>query len=121
MTTPQKARWLCGCYQLDDGGLNPGYACLRRQLAHWKDRAEKAEARATKRDQDFIEKCLEGNASAHVVIESGVIPGVSYPCRCDECRVTAMKMDAAGFLDDVKDAWWHVPAAEAARDGGGKK
>ena len=54
-----------------------------------------------------IERLInEGSAAAHVIIESGVNPGVDYPCRCDECRLVAQKMDEAGYLEGVKDRWW---------------
>jgi hypothetical protein len=48
----------------------------------------------------------EHAAACHVIIEAGVIPGISYPCRCMECRTVAIRMDEAGYLDNVKDRWW---------------
>lgn len=54
-----------------------------------------------------IEKRLdEADACAHVIIEAGVIPGISYSCRCDECRLVAKSMDEAGYMDGVHDRWW---------------
>jgi hypothetical protein len=41
---------------------------------------------------------------AHVIVEAGVVPG-EY-CRCEACRSVAVAMDAAGFLEHVKDRWW---------------
>ena len=57
-------------------------------------------------------------ASAHVIIEAGIVPGVSYPCRCDECCMVARRMDDAGYLDDVPepDRWWKTPEKGASDD-----
>jgi hypothetical protein len=46
------------------------------------------------------------NAMAHVLIEDGVVPGVSDHCRCDECKLVAVSMAEAGYLDRVTDKWW---------------
>lgn len=48
----------------------------------------------------------ERNAACHVIVESGVVPGISYPCRCEECRAVAKQMASAGYLDRVTDKWW---------------
>ena len=48
----------------------------------------------------------DANASAHVLIENGVIPGITAPCRCEECRHIAQLMDDANYLDRVTDRWW---------------
>ena len=47
-----------------------------------------------------------GYASAHVLIESGVIPGITTNCRCEQCRLVAKSMAEAGYLDDMCDRWW---------------
>ena len=47
-------------------------------------------------------------ATAHVLIEAGVIPGVNVDCRCDECRLVAQAMDEAGYMDRVQDRWWEA-------------
>lgn len=48
----------------------------------------------------------EACAMAHVIVEAGIVPGVDFPCRCDECRLVAKKMDDAGYLDATTDKWW---------------
>lgn len=48
----------------------------------------------------------EGCAMGHVIVEAGINPGIDYSCRCEECRFVAVKLDEAGFVDDVKDRWW---------------
>ncbi len=51
-----------------------------------------------------------GSASAHLIVEAGVIPGISCSCRCSECRMVAVAMAEAGYLDRVTDRWWEHPA-----------
>lgn len=48
----------------------------------------------------------ERDAMAHVIVEASVVPGISYPCRCEECRAVAKQMASAGYLDWVTDKWW---------------
>ena len=56
----------------------------------------------------------QSSAAAHVIIEAGVIPGIDYPCRCQECLSVAVSMDDAGYLERVKDRWWlDAQAAES--------
>jgi len=55
----------------------------------------------------------ERNAACHVIAEAGVVPGIDYPCRCDECRMVAQKMAEAGYLDRVKDKWWEHDSEKA--------
>ena len=47
-----------------------------------------------------------GSAAAHLIVESGIVPGVTTSCRCSECKMIAKKMDEAGYLSRVKDRWW---------------
>jgi len=49
-----------------------------------------------------------GLATAHLLIEAGVVPGVSVPCRCEKCKLVAESMDDAGYMDDVRDRWWET-------------
>jgi hypothetical protein len=51
------------------------------------------------------------NESAHVIVEAGVVPGVDYSCRCEQCRSIAQRMDEAGYLDRITDRWWKSAAA----------
>lgn len=60
-------------------------------------------------------------ALAHVVLESCVTPGVSYSCRCDECRSVAKNLDEAGFLESEKDRWWVDSPADSIGDVKGDK
>jgi hypothetical protein len=54
-----------------------------------------------------LKSAIEDSQSfAHVMIENGVVPGVTSSCRCDDCRHTARRMAEAEYLDDVKDRWW---------------
>lgn len=46
------------------------------------------------------------NAMSHVIVTGGIVPGVDYPCRCEECRWVAVGMAEAGYLDHVQDRWW---------------
>lgn len=48
------------------------------------------------------------NAMSHVIVEAGIVPGIDYRCRCDECRAVAVGMAEAGYLDHVTDRWWDV-------------
>lgn len=50
----------------------------------------------------------ECQASAHVIIVSGTCPGITSLCRCDECRMIAIKMDDAGYMDccGLHNRWW---------------
>jgi hypothetical protein len=48
----------------------------------------------------------ERDAMAHVIVEAGVVPGISYPCRCEYCRSVAKSMAEAGYLNRVNDKWW---------------
>ena len=48
----------------------------------------------------------ESQAFAHVLIENGILPGISSTCRCEDCKLTAVKMDEAGYMDRVSDRWW---------------
>jgi hypothetical protein len=61
---------------------------------------------------DSSSTSAEAQAFAHVIIEAGVIPGISAACRCEECRLTAQKMDEAGYLDFVEDRWWNEPLTQ---------
>ena len=53
--------------------------------------------------KDKIEECWR---LVHVTIADGTIPGITNPCRCEECRAVAKQMDEAGYLDGVDDRWW---------------
>ena len=46
------------------------------------------------------------NANTHLIVEAGIIPGITCYCRCSECRLVAEAMDEAGYLTRVKDRWW---------------
>lgn len=46
------------------------------------------------------------NAMAHLIVANGIVPGCSASCRCDECRLVAIAMDEAGYLDRIHDRWW---------------
>lgn len=60
-----------------------------------------------KEQQETIsKKCDECSRFAHVIVESGFIPGVDSACRCSECQYVAKGMANAGFLSRVKDQWW---------------
>ena len=50
----------------------------------------------------------ESQSFAHVLIESGVVPGISNNCRCEDCKYTAAKMAEAGYLESVSDRWWEA-------------
>lgn len=63
----------------------------------------------------------DGSASAHVIIRAGVIPGISYECRCDECRSVAKGMDSVGYLNEVQDRWWVDSPADSIGDVKGDK
>ena len=54
----------------------------------------------------------EGCAMGHVIVEAGINPGIDYPCRCEECKLVAVKLDDAGFMDDVKERWWDAEVGE---------
>jgi len=56
---------------------------------------------------DDTERKKLADAMAHVVVEAGVVPGVSYGCRCEQCRLVAKSMDDAHYMDHVKDQWWN--------------
>lgn len=47
-----------------------------------------------------------GAASAHLIVEAGIVPGITCSCRCEECRMVAQAMAEAGYLDRIKDRWW---------------
>lgn len=51
-------------------------------------------------------------AMSHVIVEAGIVPGIDYPCRCDECRSVAVGMAEAGYLDNVKDRWWETESQQ---------
>lgn len=56
---------------------------------------------------DELHSIREGAwASEHVILESGIVPGIDYLCRCDQCRKIVIAMCKAGYLDDVKEQWW---------------
>jgi hypothetical protein len=46
------------------------------------------------------------NAMVHLLVESGVVPGKDTACRCGECRMVAVAMAEAGYLDSIRDKWW---------------
>jgi len=56
--------------------------------------------------RQISEKCDECCGMAHVIIESGFIPGVDSACRCGECQQVAKGMANAGYLSRVQDQWW---------------
>jgi len=70
-----------------------------------------AELAASRKERERLRDTA--NTTAHVIVEAGVIPGIDYPCRCDECKVTAQAMDDAGYMDRIKAAerWWAEAAA----------
>lgn len=73
---------------------------LQRQItAELARRWQEAEQRLAKAEETAM-------ASAHLIVEAGIVPGVNVDCRCDECRLVAAKMDAAGYLRRVTDRWW---------------
>jgi hypothetical protein len=41
------------------------------------------------------------NAMVHLLVESGVVPG-----KDTECRMVAVAMAEAGYLDSIRDKWW---------------
>ncbi len=68
---------------------------------------------ATQKRERELEKKLESKRdealnSAHVLIQSGFIPGISSHCRCDQCKSTCIAMENAGYLDSVRDKWWET-------------
>lgn len=56
--------------------------------------------------EDWKKQNDAGEKAVHVIIETGVVPGIDSTCRCDACKDTAIAMDDSGFLEGVKDRWW---------------
>ena len=56
-----------------------------------------------------------GRAAAHVIVVAGIIPGISTACRCEECRLVAIKLDDAGYVGNIMDKsrWWREPIGSA--------
>lgn len=77
------------------------YAELEAQLATVT--AERDEAR-----REVERQRRSADIAAHVVVESGYIPGDG--CRCEMCREVAVRMSDAGYLSHVKDRWWEAAA-----------
>lgn len=58
-------------------------------------------------------------ANGHVVLESGVTPGIDIHCRCEDCRSVARALDSAGWLEDIPHdrRWWEQESTkDAAHD-----
>lgn len=70
-----------------------------RQLAECAERI-KEQRREINRLRD------EAQAMEHTLLEAGVVPGINCACRCDDCRLVAKSMDAAGYMENVTDKWW---------------
>lgn len=51
-------------------------------------------------------KQAECTAMAHVIVESGFVPGIDSACRCGECQQVCQRMADAGFLYKITDRWW---------------
>lgn len=56
--------------------------------------------------EDWKKQNDAADRAAHLIVETGVVPGIDSTCRCDGCKKTAIAMDDAGYLEDVKDRWW---------------
>lgn len=83
-----------------------GYEVL---LRHYQKAVEEIERlqRVVKEQQETIsKKCDECSSFAHVIVESGFVPGVDSSCRCGECQEVARVMANAGYLNRVQDQWW---------------
>ena len=46
------------------------------------------------------------DAMAHLIVEAGIIPGDDDMCRCEQCKMVAISMADAGYLDNIEDKWW---------------
>lgn len=88
------------------GGLLDELERLRAESQRLRDEADKY------RKSSF--------ANGHVVLESGVTPGIDIHCRCEDCRSVARALDSAGWLEDIPHdkRWWEQEAEkEEAADG----
>lgn len=56
----------------------------------------------------IIKLTEERDALSHVIIEGGIEPGISYSCRCEQCRTVAIDMNEVGYLNHIHsfDRWW---------------
>lgn len=93
----------CGTYDHPFMGVTQSSECRIKQQEEQLERLRGLLAKAR------AQACALG----HVVLETGITPGVDRPCRCGECRDAAVSLAEAGYLDKVKDRWW-----EAAKAGG---
>lgn len=60
-------------------------------------------AEDNKQLREQLEKTqMDMHANAHVVLESGIMPGET--CRCEECKIVAKAMDEAGYYSGKR--WW---------------
>lgn len=71
------------------------------QVAESERRAE-----VRKLEQLYVKTREERDAAHHVIVESGVRPGIDYECQCEQCLQVAKGMAAVGYLPSTSDFWW---------------
>jgi hypothetical protein len=86
--------------------LVAGYEVLLRHYSEAVEEIARLNQVVKEQQATIGDKCDECSGFAHVIIESGFVPGVDSDCRCDECQSVAKGMAGAGYLNRVKDQWW---------------